>query len=177
MSRAAVSSPSVQPCELPEGALLAKYQLGGDFADCYVSEIARHVSHAEYVEAFYTTALFKVERRLLSWFVARPSTDEEARRLAAGDRDSFAAWGVEARSANQLLMTDLRGHTRSWLMVAGARSAANDSTRLYFGSAVVGTRGGSGTSGLAFRSLLGFHRLYSRALLSAAKSRLTQQSR
>jgi hypothetical protein len=33
------------------------------------------------VEAFYTTALFKVERRLLSWSVARPS----------------AAWNVEAR--------------------------------------------------------------------------------
>jgi hypothetical protein len=45
-------------------------------------------------------------------------------------------------------------------------------TRLYFGSAVV-TRTGQRRKAARFRALLGFHRGYSRALLAAAKSRLT----
>ena len=76
---------------MPAGALLTRYREGGAYADCYVTEIKRSVTHAEYVEAFYTTAVFKAERLILRWCVSRPSTDDEARQLAAGKRDSFAA--------------------------------------------------------------------------------------
>ena len=170
--------PSIRRFELPQEALLRKYQRDGAHADCYVTEIARRVTHGEYVEAFYTTALFKAERRLLAWFVAKPSTDIEAHDLAAGTLDTFAAWGVEARSANQMLLSDFRGHTRSWLMVAAPDDGTAERTRLYFGSAVVpvasaGT--GTRTLGLSFGLLLAFHKLYSRALLLAAKSRLAQR--
>jgi len=168
---------SIQRCELPLGALLSKYQHGGAYADCYVTEASRRVSHAEYVEAFYTTALFKIERLLLSWLVSKPSSDIQAGQLAAGTLNSFAAWNVEARSEDQLLMCDFQGRTRSWLMVIPAETGALQGTRLYFGSAVVpvaGARSGSRTSALGFRLMLGFHKLYSRALLSAAKSRLTR---
>lgn len=167
--------PAIHRCEVPPGALLRKYQHSGAYADCYVTELARRVSHAEYVEAFYTTPIFRVERLLLSWFVARPSTDVEAGQLAAGALDSFAAWSVEARCANQLLLCDFRGRTRSWLMVASTEDNTPEGTRLYFGSAVVpvvSTRSGRRTLGVAFRLLLGFHKLYSRVLLFAAKSRL-----
>jgi hypothetical protein len=167
---------SIRHCELPPEALLANYRNEGAYADCYVMEIARRVSHAEYVEAFYTTALFKAERLLLSWFVAKPSTDAEARELAAGTRNSFAAWSVEARSANQLLLCDFQGRTRSWLMVGSSGAAGLNGTRLYFGSAVVpvvSRKSGTRTLGLSFHLLLGFHKLYSRALLSAAVSRLS----
>ncbi len=166
---------SIQRCELPHGALLSKYQHGGAYADCYVTEAARRVSHAEYVEAFYTTALFKVERLLLSWFASKPSTDVQAGQLAAGTLDSFAAWSVEGRSANQLLLSDFRGRTRSWLMVVSPENSALEDTHLYFGSAVVpvvSKKAGTRTLGLGFRLLLGFHKLYSRALLFAAKCRL-----
>jgi hypothetical protein len=171
--------PPIHRCELPQEALLRKYQHDGSYVDCYVTEVSRRVSHAEFVEAFYTTALFKVERLLLSRFVAKPSTDVEARQLAAGTLDSFAAWSVEARSANQLLMSDFQGRTRSWLMVAAAEGSALQDTRLYFGSAVVpvvSARSGTRRLGLGFRLLLGFHKLYSRALLSAAESRLARMS-
>ena len=167
--------PSIHRCDVPQGALLGKYQYEGAYADCYVTAIPRRVSHAEFVEAFYTTALFKVERLLLSWLVAKPSTDAQANQLAAGTRDSFAAWSVEARSPNQLLMRDFQGRTRSWLMVAPSERSPLEDTRLYFGSAVVPVargKSGAGTLGLGFRMLLGFHKLYSRALLSAAQSRL-----
>jgi hypothetical protein len=169
--------PSIRQCELPRAALLRKYQYEGAYADCYVTEVARHVSHAEYVEAFYTTALFKVERLLLSWLVAKPSTNAQAGQLAAGSLDSFAAWRVEARSADQLLMSDFKGRTRSWLMVATAERNVTGGTRLFFGSAVVpvaNAESGTRTLGPAFRLLLGFHKAYSRALLRAAMSRLAR---
>lgn len=133
------------------------------------------MSHAEYVEAFYTGAVFKLERLLLAWFVSRPSTDAQARELASGRLNTFAAWQVEARSTNQLLMCDLSGRTRSWLMVAPVQTAGSASTRLYFGSAVVPVHGkasGQPTLGFPFKALLGFHKVYSRVLLGAARSRL-----
>ncbi|MEO8755120.1 MAG: hypothetical protein ABI624_20860 [Casimicrobiaceae bacterium] len=169
--------PAIHRCELPQEALLRKYQYEGAYADCYVTQVARRVSHARYVEAFYTTALFKLERLLLAWLVAKPSTDAQATELAAGARDSFAAWSVEARSANQILLCDFQGRTRSWLMAVSPESSAVEETHLYFGSAVlpgVSARSGTRTPGPAFRMLLGFHKLYSRALLCSAKSRLAR---
>jgi hypothetical protein len=165
---------TVQPCALPEGALLAKYARGGAYTDCYAVELARPASHAEYVEAFYTGGLFKLERLLIAWFASRPSTDRQARELASGAVASFAAWRVEERSDDQLLLCDFGGRTRSWLMVAPAGIGDSASTRLYFGSAVVPAtdRSGRATLGFTFKALLGFHKLYSRALLSAAHLRL-----
>jgi hypothetical protein len=169
---------SIRSCELPSDALLGRYQHQGAYADCYVATLPRHVPHAAYVEAFYTTRLFKLERLLLAWFVARPSTDAQARQLASGSISSFAAWRVEARSPNQLLMCDMHGRTRSWLMVEPSSAEGQAATRLYFGSAVVPvtiSSAGKPGMGRAFGLLLGFHKLYSRALLSAAASRLARQ--
>lgn len=173
--------PAIRPSELPETALLRKYQDGPGYADCYSAEVPVTVSHAEFVEAFYTTNLFKVERAILKWLAARPSTDAEAQSLAAGSTTTFAVWCVENRSTNQLLMADLLGRTRSWLMTtpAGGRSA-EQRTRLYFGSAVVpkvDTKNGEITMGFAFYALGGFHRLYSRLLLRAACNRLLANRR
>jgi len=172
--------PTIKPCPLPQNALLQKYKVSGAFADCYVTEVNALVSHADFVEAFYTTALFKVERAILKWFAGRPSTDRGARSLSAGTVDTFAAWRVEARADDQLLLADFTGRTRSWLMVAPAGSAdAPSRTLLYFGSAVIpkGSRGSDGQRmGLAFDALIGFHRLYSRLLLGAARSRLLRHN-
>ena len=123
--------------------------------------------------AFYTTWLFRLERWILRFAVARPSTDEEARQLARGERAAFAAWSVEARATDQLLMCDFTGRTRSWLMVAPAAGASG--TRLYFGSAVVPVRDPkTGETGLGpvHGPLIGFHKVYSRMLLRAAARRL-----
>lgn len=163
----------VQRAELPNSALLLRYQREGTHTDCYVLEVPDRVSHTDYVEAFYTTALFKTERWILAALVARPSTDAQARQLAAGELDRFAAWNVEARDENQLLMCDFQGRTRSWLMTAPG--AMPGSTRLYFGSAVVPVidrHTGESRLGAGYSALLGFHKLYSRALLRAASRRL-----
>jgi hypothetical protein len=168
---------SIQACSIPDQALLARYAGLGGYADCYVTEVTHPVSHAQYVEAFYTGAVFKLERLLLAWFVSMPSTDAQAKELARGELEDFAAWHVEARSANELLMCDRYGRTRSWLMVAPFQSGGVASTRLYFGSAVVpvddkGT--GQPRLGFSYDALLGFHKLYSRMLLYATRTRLAR---
>jgi hypothetical protein len=170
---------AIRPCELPADALLQRYRQPGAYTDCYVTEVAWPVSRSEYVEAFYTTGLFKVERQILRWLASRPSTDVQARQLASGSLVTFAAWVVEAQTTGQLLLRDYSGRTRSWLMVMPVEEDdQRQNTRLYFGSAVVpvaGSKTGQATLGFPFRSLLGFHKLYSRALLRAARSRLSEQ--
>lgn len=157
---------------LPSEALLAHYRDKGAYTDCYVLDVAGAVSQADYVRAFYTSWLFKIERWILGWAVAKSSSDAEALALAAGDAERFSAWTVEGRTANQLLMCDYQSRTRSWLMAVPIDDVG---TRLYFGSAVVPLRPNGDTDrafGTAFYLLLGFHKLYSRALLRAARGNL-----
>ena len=149
--------------------------LAGAYTDCFTTDIPHPVSHAAYVEAFYTTTLFKLERFLLTWLMSKPSTDAQARDLASGAANTFAAWGVEERSAHQLLMRDFLGYTRSWFMIGPPDDGDAALTRLYFGTAVVPAHdkvSGQATWTFTFKALLGFHTLYSRALLHAARSRL-----
>ena len=74
--------PGVRRCELPPDALLRAYLRDGTYTDCYATDLAVPVSHADFVEAFYTTLVFKLERLLLGWFASRPSTDAQAARLS-----------------------------------------------------------------------------------------------
>jgi hypothetical protein len=155
----------------PDGALLDRYRGGGGYTDCFVAVVPDRVTQTAYIEAFYTTALFKLERLVLALLVSRPSTDDEARRLAAAETDRFAAWTVEAREADQILLCDFMGSTRSWLMSVADPAAPSPTTRLYFGSAIVPRKGAAGL-GVGFRAMVPFHRLYARALLKAAVRRL-----
>ncbi len=71
-------------------------------------------------------------------------------------------------------MCDISGRTRSWLMVSAAETPGW--TRLYFGSAVVpviNAATGKAEMSFLFKALLGFHKVYSRALLSSAARRLS----
>jgi hypothetical protein len=172
----------VYPAELPAGALLQSCRAAGAYADCYVCDVEGVVSHAAFVEAFYTTRLFKLERFILRWLARRPATDADARRLAEGTADGFSAWRVEGRSSNQLLLADFTGRTKSWLMVGPVPDdSGHQYTRLYFGSAVVPRKGRGAherpSMGFGFHALLGIHRLYSRLLLTAARSRVMRLQR
>lgn len=167
---------SVEACDLPAGCLLGRYRANGAFTDCYCTVVPAPVSLDSFVEAFYTSALFRVERTLLGWFAARPSTDQQARALAAGESSSFSAWSVEDRSDQDLLLADFTGRTKSWLMVAPVgRSGGLGQTRLFFGSAVVPRQDNESEKpgmGFVFHALLGFHKQYSRMLLRAARARV-----
>jgi hypothetical protein len=160
---------------LPSFALLSRYAAPGGYADCYTTELPGDFSHAEYVAAFYTTWLFKLERLVLATLVFKPSTDEQAEQLGRGERNAFAAWTVEARAPDQLMVCDYQGKTRSWLMV----ERLDGVTRLYFGTGIVPVVGApSGRPRLSsfFRALLPFHKRYARALLAAARSRLVSRA-
>lgn len=165
---------TIRPCEIPKTALLLNYQSEETFSDCYVTEIECTVSQPAFIEAFYTTPLFKIERTLIGWLLGRPSSDLDAKQLAEGKTDTFAAWRVENRHPDQLLLADVTGRTKSWLMIE-AIGSTNKETRLYFGSAVLPQRNaqtGKQKMGFAFHALQGFHRLYSKLLLSAARARI-----
>jgi hypothetical protein len=166
----------IRSCTLPEHALLQRYRLSRAYTDCYSSEIEGAVTQATFVEAFYTTGVFKVERLILQWAVSKSSTDTQAALLAQGKVDGFSAWIVEERTADQLLLCDMHGRTRSWLMTMPIGGESGTRTRLYFGSAVVPAKGKPDAGiGTAYRLLLGFHKLYSRVLLHAAKKRLQRR--
>lgn len=156
-------------------SLLQAYSEPPGFADAYVMEIPRRVHLAEFVESFYVTWLFKLERALLS-LAGRPSTDVQASKLAQGQATDFSAWTVEGRTERELLLCDVTGRTRSWFMVEPTM-AATESTRIYFGSAItaIGRTRGNASIGLIFKALLGFHHVYSVALLNSAAARLARK--
>jgi hypothetical protein len=169
---------SIEKCLVPANTMLDKYSMNGAYIDCYSTEIPGQVAFPEFIFAFYTTLLFKLERFILKLTVSKPSTDNQASQLASSVSDKFAAWHVEDRSENEILMCDLRGRTRSWLMVAPVSTVSKTRTRLYFGSAVILTpnpKMGDPSLGFGFQLLLVFHKLYSVLLLYSAKSRLKDQ--
>ena len=64
---------SIESCPIPDGALLTNYLREGTYTDCYVTDIRGSVSHPQYVLAFYTTRVFKLERLILKLAVSKPS--------------------------------------------------------------------------------------------------------
>lgn len=170
---------TIQSCEVPPNTLLRKYKDGAGYADCYVTEVPGTITQSTFIEAFYTTPLFKIERTILKYFVSKPATDADAKQLALGNATTFSAWRVESQSSSELLLADFTGGTRSWLMTTASVDSrtGNPTTLLYFGSAVVPNKrnsAGQPRMGWIFHALLGFHRLYSRLLLKAASKRVRQ---
>ena len=163
---------------VPADALLTTFRGGahperwGRYADCFAVNAPGDVGLAEFVFAFYTSPLFAIERFLLRTLIHAPSSRAGARAVADGTAGKFAAWYVGERTPTQLLMCDRYERTRSWFCVA---PHGGNETRLRFGSAVAARRGARGVSAqrpAAFNLLLGFHVLYSQALLHAASKNL-----
>ena len=73
---------TVQPCEVPLNSSLRPYKDGPGYADCYVTQVPGAVTQAAYIEAFYTSHLFKIERTLLHYLASKPATDADAKALA-----------------------------------------------------------------------------------------------
>jgi len=168
---------NIAPSHLPDDSFLHDYQKNNNFTDCYKVLIHRNVSGLEFVEAFYTSWLFRLERLIIAIFVLRPSTDKQLLKFLRFQRPTFSAWTIERSSAEQWLMCDYQGKTRSWFMV---KPFQNESiTELYFGTAILANakdKFGNSRLTLFFRLLLLFHRHYAIWLLNAAKRRLEKKS-
>ena len=169
---------SIEKLPVPANTMLNEYAMNGAYADCYLTEVPGQIPFPEFIFAFYTTPLFRLERLILKLVVSKPSTNIQARQLADSVSERFAAWHVEDRSENEILMCDFRGRTRSWLMTIPVGTVNGNRTQLYFGSAVVPIRNsklGKPSLGFAFQALIGFHKIYSRLLLYFAKSNIKRQ--
>ena len=161
--------------ENPVGSLLAEQaQLSGYYTDCFSIHLEQSVTLPEFMNAFYTTPLFRLERLLLSLTVKGRMTDANVTALSRGEADRLAIWQVEARKECEILLS--AGRTKSWLMVA-PQEGGGDDTQLFFGSVVVPEppkrEGDAPRLGPVFDSLLSAHRIYSRLLLSSAAQRLS----
>ena len=157
---------------VPADALLKTYRGGAhpdrweSYADCFAIIVDRDVSLSEFVFAFYTSALFRIERFMLRVVCGTPSSQSDTRALADASAVEFAVWYVGERTATQLLMCDRYERTRSWFRVEPMHGGK---TRLQFGSAVASTNGASAAAPAGrFSALLRFHILYSQLLLHAA---------
>lgn len=89
--------------------------------------------------------------------------------MLSGHSAGFAAWRVERRGVNELLLRDESLATRSWFWV---QSLGTDGTRLVFDSAVIAD---DAPMHPALRLILSVHMLYSKALLTAARNRLLKR--
>jgi hypothetical protein len=168
---------SVMQGAVPDDALLRTYRGGArperwrGSGDCFMISVERIVSLTEFVLAFYTSPIFRIERVILGLVARAPSTDAEARQLADGSGISFAVWRVGERTATQLLMCDRYERTRSWFRVL---PLDDGETLLQFGSAVASRSDprAARARGSLFGLLLKFHVVYSQVLLHAAKRRV-----
>ena len=152
---------------VPQGSLIAPFaEMAAHHTDCFECANPNGAGLDPFVRAFYTQPLFQAERVVLRIAARAPSTDAQAEALAAGKAERFAVWRVADRTATDLLMRERSGRTMSWLQ------ATPDVLR--FGSVVVPVRGRGGalTLGPVFDSLMGAHKLYSRALLAGAARRV-----
>ena len=102
--------PAIAQCPVTEDSLLRTYrgdkhpERWGHYGDCFAVSVGRAVTLGEFVLAFYTSPVFRVERWILRVVAGAASTDGEARALEEGRRQAFAVWTVGARTVDQLLM-------------------------------------------------------------------------
>jgi len=159
---------SVKIGAVPIGGLLNAYAgQPGNYTDCFTLDIPKMVTLREFILVFFNTPVFRLERLLLGLFASRPSVREDVIDLASGASDTLAAWKVESRNKNQMLLAVGGGPIRTWLMVE-QHPYNSGTSRLYFGSAVLAVEQGPNAKlkiGKMFRLMLGFHNFYSRLLL------------
>jgi hypothetical protein len=173
---------SVTRESVPHDSLLKTYrgpvrpERWGSYADCFAVKAAGTVDLSDFVFAFYTSRIFRVEGFILRALLGVSASRSEARALAEGTSDKFSAWYVVQRTKTQLLMCDRYERTRSWFCVA---LDPDGGTRLLFGSAVAAKRDQAGAPSLGggFHFLLRFHILYSQVLLRAAERNLSAAQR
>jgi hypothetical protein len=167
--------PKISTGSCPDGALISKFvTIPGTYADCFFVDVSKSVTLSAFIQVFFNTPVFRLERLLLALSPSGRSTDQDIADLASGTGDTMAIWKVEARNANQVIMSVRNGPIRTWLMVVEDHPIPGYS-RLYFGSAVLPTQSepdGQPKQGPIFRMFTGFHTCYSRVLLWMAARRL-----
>ena len=159
----------------PETSLLAQRRGEDWYRDAFRACVPGHVTLGTFVTEFFAGPAFLPERMALH-LIGRGAGAAEIAALAEGTATRFAAWEMEAREADQLLMHDFLDRTCCWLAVShegdasdlGAPHNAGEREQrfLWFGT---GLRNPGGPFA---RWLKQPHRAYARWLLAGAARRL-----
>jgi hypothetical protein len=162
----------VDEMPLHAGTFIAEQaELTGYYTDCYGIELGHAITLPEFINAFYTTPLFRLERLILALTPKGRMKDADVTALSSGESDNMSVWKVEGRRDSEILLS--AGRTKTWLMVVPSPNGS----LLFFGSVVVPEPpkrdGGTPRLGPVFDSLLSAHRVYSRLLLGSAAQRLS----
>ena len=158
---------------LPKSAFLNDYEhRAGVYTDCFQTELPqRRHSRELHQRIFQHMAL---SHRTHDPQHSREKASLRRRYRAIGARHvkhNVRLAGFERRDADQILLEVPQTPIRTWLM----RSSEGEKTQLYFGSAILPDavdRNGNAKMPFLFHALLGFHKLYARALLFSAKRAL-----
>jgi len=142
-------------CDVPTDSLLAGFGSADNYRDCFARNVPDEVGLSEFIERFYCSMAFRPERLLLS-LIRRGANNADARALARGEVDRFAAWNVIERREHEILLQDFTGATASWL---STQAMTDGKSRLLFGSWV------KKPERPITRTLMPFHVFYSRVLL------------
>lgn len=160
---------------IPTTSLLYEYEtVKGGYCDCYVVDTQGDANLQNYISVFFETWIFKLELKLLSLFGLNRDRPDQVKQLAEGCVKTFAAWKVEGRTENDLLLAVGTGPIRTWLRV---EAHSENAVRFYFGSALLPLRtdrNGHPRLDAISMVLLPFHKLYSRILLRAAVRKWNQ---
>lgn len=164
---------TVSEVELPKATLIANQAELGFFTDCFCTEIFGQFELSDYITAFYTSPIFRIERFLLRLAPKGRSTDQDVAALAAGQAKQLAIWTEEFRRSDEVLMN--AGKTKSWLHL----KSTDQGSTLYFGTVVLPEKpknaDESPRMGKGFELFMGLHRLYSRVLLRSAARNLRKE--
>ena len=105
---------AVHPCDVPLNTMLRSYKDGPGYADCYVTEVQGAITQVIFIEAFYTSPLFKVERTILKYLASIPMLTQSSLRQATPPSSQLGA-SSGSRPQNCFLQTSrgAQGHG-SW---------------------------------------------------------------
>ncbi|MEL6648775.1 MAG: hypothetical protein AAFQ05_13995 [Pseudomonadota bacterium] len=159
---------------LPQDSLLhACATRPGSYTDCFEAAVPTDGTpdraFERFVFLFFDSWLFRVERMILRFAGKAPKAGTDPIALARGEVAHFAAWTVDARRAQELLMSVHHTPIRTWLSVA----KDGDQMRLRFGTALLAQET-SGRVHWGFRATIRAHRLYAKLLLKAAAADWTR---
>ena len=122
----------VDEMPLHAGTFIAEQaELTGYYTDCYGIELGHAITLPEFINAFYTTPLFRLERLILALTPKGRMKDADVTALSSGESDNMSVWKVEGRRDSEILLS--AGRTKSWLMVVPSPNGS----LLFFGSVVV----------------------------------------
>jgi len=155
---------TAKPITLPPDAALNTYAAReATHTDCFFIDVPGFLTLQTYIELFFDTWLFRLERHILTLAGFGPAGLPQIQALANGQSEIFAAWMVETRKPNQILMKVGNGHIRTWLQC----DLMETGSRLYFGSAVLPNPKTLRPNRLT-AALTPLHLIYAKALLGAA---------